>query len=104
MASVTKRKSRDGVRYDVRYRTPAGTVRTKTLRTRRDAERFANTVEADLLRGLWVDPRAGRMTIEEYGDDWLAHKTNLRPRTRELYEHELRHTSIRSSVRSSLRN
>jgi integrase len=90
VASVTKRKSRDGVRYDVRYRTPAGTVRTKTLRTRRDAERFANTVEADLLRGLWVDPRAGRMTVEEYADEWLAHKTNLRPRTRELYAHELR--------------
>ncbi len=90
MASVTKRKSRKGVRYDVRYRTPAGSVRTKTLRTRRDAERFANTVEADLLRGLWVDPRAGQMTLEQYADEWLAHKTNLRQRTHELYEHQLR--------------
>jgi integrase len=77
------------VRYDVRHRTPTGGVRTKTLRTRRDAERFANTVEADLLRGQWVDPRAGRTTLEKYAKEWLAHKTNLRPRTHELYEHQL---------------
>src|SRR5438552_604275 len=64
--------------------------RTTPLRTRRDAERFANTVEADLLRGLWVDPRAGQMTLEQYADEWLARKTNLRQRTHELYEHQLR--------------
>ena len=89
VASVTRRSTSKGVRYDVRYRTPAGAVRTKTLRTRRDAERFANTVEADLLRGHWVDPRAGRTTLEQYAKEWLAHKTNLRPRTHELYEHQL---------------
>jgi Phage integrase, N-terminal SAM-like domain len=90
VASVTKRSTNKGIRYDVRYRTPSGTVRNKTLRTRRDAERFANTVEADLLRGHWVDPRAGRMSFKEYADEWLVHKTNLRPRTRELYAHQLR--------------
>jgi integrase len=90
VASVIKRSTSKGIRYDVRYRTPSGTVRNKTLRTRRDAERFANTVEADLLRGHWVDPRAGRVSFGEYADEWLAHKTNLRPRTRELYAHQLR--------------
>ncbi len=30
-----------------------------------------------------------RTTLEQYADDWLAHKTNLRLRTRELYEHQL---------------
>ncbi len=90
MASVKKRSTTNGPRYDVRYRTPTGAVRGKTFRIRRDAERFANTVEADVLRGHWVDPRAGRETLEQYGNEWLAHRPNLRVRTRELYEQQLR--------------
>jgi integrase len=42
-------------------------------------------VEADLARGAWVDPRAGRVTLAEYSRRWLALRTDLRPRTRELY-------------------
>ncbi len=90
MASMTKRSTARGARYDVRYRTPAGDVRAKTFRTRRDARRFADTVEADILRGHWIDPRAGRVTLKQYGDEWLAHKPDLRPRTRELYAQQLR--------------
>ena len=42
-------------------------------------------VEADLARGAWVDPRAGRVTLAEYSRRWLALRTDLRPGTRELY-------------------
>jgi hypothetical protein len=35
-------------------------------------------------------PTWGRVTLEEYAWQWLAERTNLRPRTRELYESELR--------------
>jgi hypothetical protein len=40
--------------------------------------------EADLARA-WVDPRAGLVTLTEYGRQWLATRTDLRARTGELY-------------------
>ena len=60
MASVNRRTTTRGSRYDVRYRTPDGKVRTKTFATRKEADRFANTVEADKHRGAFVDPRLAR--------------------------------------------
>ena len=82
MASVTKRSTEArGNRYDVRYRTPIGTVRTRTFRTRKDATRFANTVEADLLRGAWVDPRSGARTLEDLATEWITSSPSKRPST-----------------------
>jgi hypothetical protein len=37
-----------------------------TFPTKAEANRWLATVEADRARGLWVDPRAGRMRLEEY--------------------------------------
>ena len=82
MASVTKRSTEArGNRYDVRYRTPIGTARTRTFRTRKDATRFANTVEADMLRGAWVDPRSGARTLEDLASEWIASSPSKRPST-----------------------
>ena len=82
MASVTKRSTEArGNRYDGRYRTPIGTVRTRTFRTRKDASRFANTVEADMLRGAWVDPRSGARTLEDVASEWIASSPSKRPST-----------------------
>ena len=41
-------------------------------------------------RGSWIDPDAGKVTFEEYSARGLAERPHLRPRTRELYEGELR--------------
>ena len=90
MASVNRRTTTRGNRYDVRYRTPDGNVRTKTFATRKEADRFANTVEADKHRGAFVDPRLARVTLDEYATKWLATRPNLRPRRRETYESQLR--------------
>jgi integrase len=91
MASIKVRKLACGERrYDVRYRAPDGTARMRTFKARRDADRFQNTVEADKIRGSWVDPRRGRVTLEEYAKEWLSHRPQLRERTRETYEAQLR--------------
>ncbi len=90
MASVNRRSTTRGVRYDVRYRTPSGDVRNQTFATRKEADRFANTVEAHKYRGDFVDPRLARITLEEYATKWLTTRPNLRPRTRETYESHLR--------------
>jgi integrase len=41
-------------------------------------------------RGLWVDPRAGRINLERYATTWLDSKVGISPRTREIYDLQLR--------------
>jgi integrase len=84
MASTTKRTTADGVRYDVRYRTPEGKVRTKTFRRSRDAQAFSSTIEADKVRGDWLDPLAGRQTFAELAEQWLA-VADVKAKTRAGY-------------------
>jgi len=61
-----------------------------TFHAKTEANRWLSTVDADLARGGWVDPRAGRITLAQYSESWLSLRTDLRPRTRELYESLLR--------------
>jgi hypothetical protein len=37
-----------------------------------------------VVRGAWVDPRAGQVTFERYSRQGLAMRRDPRPRTREL--------------------
>jgi integrase len=82
MASIDRRKTAKGVnRYEVRYRTPDGTERSRTFRTRRDAERHAVAVEADKDRGAWIDPRHADVTFRDVAARWLASNPTKRPTT-----------------------
>jgi integrase len=72
MASVTKRETSRGARYDVRYRDLTGRVRTKTFRRRADADRFARSVEVDKDRGLFIDPKLARTPLADVAAKWLA--------------------------------
>ena len=38
--------------------------------TKSDATRFLAVVEADIARGVYIDPRAGRVTFTEWSDRW----------------------------------
>ena len=78
-------------RYQARYRVEGKLIAAPTtFRTKRDAEAYLSTVRADMERGTWVNPIAGRITLREYSTRWLAQRPDLRPRTVELYESELR--------------
>ena len=78
-------------RYQARYRLDGQEfVAPGTFRTKRDADAFLAHVRADVERGIWVNPEAGRITLAEYAWRWLEERPGLRPRTRELYESELR--------------
>ena len=61
-----------------------------TFRTQREADAHLAALRSDIERGAWVDPDAGRITLREYAPQWLKQRVNLRPRTKELYESELR--------------
>ena len=91
MAAIDTRQTATGPRYDVRFRDPAGHQHKKAFRTKKEAERFAVTVEADRWKGQWVDPAAGKTTLAAFASTWLQTRPKpLRPRTRELYDGQLR--------------
>jgi len=61
-----------------------------TFRTRREADAYLAAIRADLDRDAWIDPVAGQVPLARYAWRWLDERPGLRPRTRELYESELR--------------
>lgn len=73
MATISKYQISDGTMlYRVRYRTPEGRQTDKRgFTTKRDAERFANTVEVEKMTGTYVSPRLGQVTVGELGSAWL---------------------------------
>lgn len=71
MATIRKREGRPKP-WEARYRDPAGRSRSKSFARKVDATRFLTTVEADKLRGRWVDPAAGKVTFAAFAEEWLA--------------------------------
>lgn len=72
MASIGKLSSG---RYQARWRDPDARQRRKTFSRKIDAERFLTGIEADKLRGTYIDPNAGRIKFENYAGAWLAAQT-----------------------------
>ena len=67
-----------GDRWRARYFDPNGRERARTFARKADAERFLAGVEADKSRGLYVDPAAGRITLQEYATSWQAAQVHRR--------------------------
>ena len=80
-----KKQGRGRPRWRARYRDPSGRERSKSFARKVDAERFLRHVEADLVRGQWVDPRQGQTTVGELAERWFATTATLKPKTREDY-------------------
>jgi integrase len=58
--------------------------------TKADADAALSSIQSDLSRGSWIDPKAGKVLIKTYGELWLTQRTDLALRTRELYEYLLK--------------
>src|SRR2546425_234830 len=101
----TIRKLRSGM-YQARFRASDNRLDTApaTFRTKAEAGQWLASGEADRARHTWVDPRAGAISVREYADGWLAGKVRLAPRTREIYEHQLRAHILRASRANSPRS
>jgi hypothetical protein len=63
---------------------------------KRQAEAFLVSVEADKLRGAYVDPQAGRIAFAVYAERWLKDRS-FDESTRETTEYKVRKHLIRSS-------
>ena len=72
MASIEKYTSKGVTRYRARWRDPDGSQRKRTFSKKGDAARFLATAEADVLRGQYIAPDAGRVTFKAYATSWLA--------------------------------
>lgn len=70
-------------RWQVRHRDAAGrdVPAPDTFLTKADAARYLARVQADMDRGLWLDPRTGRVTFAEWVDQWLASNPSKRATT-----------------------
>ncbi len=79
-----------GRRWRVRYDTPDGAEKSKSFARKPDADGFLIQVSADLLRGTYLDPDAGKITLRKYATQWLANQ-NFDATTGEAIEFRLKH-------------
>jgi integrase len=88
-------------RYQARYHGPDGIRRSapETFPRKRDAELWLTQVEAELTRGDWVRPEAGRVALGEFADTWIAERPNLSETTRERYQ-----SALKLQIRPALGN
>lgn len=86
MASIAKRP--DG-RWRARYRDQAGREISKHFVRKADAQRWLDGVTASVVTGQYVDPKAGRITLEEFSLLWQASHIG-RPATARIVDNALR--------------
>ncbi len=87
MADIQRRRTARGeVRWDVRYRDESRKQRKRSFARKVDAQHFANSVETDLNRGDWIDPKRGRELFATWAEKWQATIADRKPKTRESYE------------------
>ncbi|MGH9023581.1 MAG: tyrosine-type recombinase/integrase, partial [Acidimicrobiia bacterium] len=88
---IEKKVTRSGEsRYEVRLRGADGKERSRTLRTKKDAERYERTQHTAMDQGLWVDPRGGRVILATWAAEWQRTVVHLRPSSQRIYEANLR--------------
>jgi integrase len=78
-------------RWQVEWRVTGGrgsAKRYQTFDTKTQARAFKAQVEADLSRGVHVDPREGRITVKDYAAYWLTLKPRA-PGTMDAYRNHL---------------
>lgn len=69
MGSIQKRSN--GA-WRARYRDPSGKEHARHFRRKLDAEAWLGQVQASIVRGDYLDPRAGVETFRAFFDDWTS--------------------------------
>lgn len=88
---IDKRRTSNGeVRYEVRLRGTDGKERSRTFRTKKEAERHERTQLTAIEHGLWIDPRAGKVTLDAWATEWQRTVVHLRETTQRIYGANLR--------------
>ena len=82
-------RQRPSGRYEALYWHEGRRHSSGTFASKADALAYLSTIEADVRRAAWIDPRAGQVSLEEYSHEWLIRRPDLAVRTRELYRYLL---------------
>ena len=93
-----RRRSRGSVRrlpsgrWQIRYTGPDGLRRSAraTYPTKADANRALSLIDAEIIRGTWVDPSRDRHALADYAARWVQERPGLSPRTVEFVRRPLR--------------
>jgi integrase len=75
--------------WQARYRDPEGKQVARQFARKIDAQRWLDEKTAAIVTSQYVAPGAGRVTVREYTDAWLASQVH-RDNTAELYEGHIR--------------
>lgn len=84
-------RQRGSGRWQARYPGPDGQLRNapNTFPSKRDAEQWLTVTEAAMLRGDWIDPLLGKITLTDFGTRWIKER-KLGERTREEHARTFR--------------
>lgn len=77
--------------YRIRFSDPWGRRAVITRKTAADTRAAYKKALGDMARGEYVDPRLGRMTVEQWAGEWLTGARNLGPGGRDMYRQALAH-------------
>ena len=77
MAYIQKQRAK----YRARFSDPLGNVQSRTFARKADAERFLRQIDADQLRGQWVDPRNADTPLAAWAEEFLSLCRRLSPTT-----------------------
>jgi integrase len=83
-------KQTPGGRWQASFRKLDGREASKTFDRRTDAARWRREGLAARDRGEYVDPKAGRVTVREFGEQWRTSQLHHRPATVQHVETVLR--------------
>jgi hypothetical protein len=86
---VARERCGRGLRWRARYRDGEGRQRSRSFAIKAEAVRFLALVQADLLRGSYLDPGRSRTALSVYARQWLE-SLSVRPTTRLVYDSHLR--------------
>lgn len=102
MGSAERRGRAGTVRWVARYRTPDGLQRSKSFKRKVDADGFLALIEADKLRGTYMDSQRSEILLHDWAESWLDAQNDLSASTRERYAGILRTYVIPSWGRRQL--
>ncbi|MGK2876723.1 MAG: tyrosine-type recombinase/integrase [Nocardioides sp.] len=78
-------RTKTSVRWEATFRDRTGRRHRRLFEFKRDAQQWIAEQDAGVVSGQWVDPKAGRVTVEAYCRQWMAHHV-VAPSTERTYE------------------
>ena len=71
--------------WRARYRDQQGRARSRTMRTKTEAQQYLDRIGADIQRGDYIDPVERRRHFRDWSAIWWSTTVKLRPATRRGY-------------------